>query len=139
MFGSTGGVDAVDGVDDLNDVLHGDSLVGAEDNAGILFVCGDAGAQIGFELGRNYRYVVFDIEVVVFVNVYRHTLLSHCFAVAFGEQQFNGIGADERGGNHEENEEEEDEVGHGGGGGLDFYLVLCFYHNGKVCCVGDVS
>ena len=139
MFSVGGGVDAVDGVDDLYDILHGNSLVGTKDDTGASVTSGNAGAEIGLELGGHYRYVVLDIEVVVFVDVDGHTLLGHSFAVAFGEQEFHRVGTDERGGNHEEDEQQEHKVAHGGGGRFDFYLVLSFDHNGKVCCVGDVS
>ena len=138
MLGARLVIDGVDGIDDVDDILHGDGLVGAEHDASVgdsrFNALGDKGLE-AFYVRRRLAH----LEVVVLVDIDGHILFCHGLAPALGQQELHGIGADERGGNHEEDEEEEDKVGHGGGGGLDFYLVLCFYHNGKVCCVGDVS
>ena len=127
MFGTGLVVDVIDGVDDIDNILHGDGLVGAKHDTGISDARFDARSDEGletFDIGGG----VANLELMVFINVDGHVLLGHGLAATLGKEQLDGIGADERGGHHEEYQEEKHQVRHGGVVVLDGQFVSCFYH-----------
>ena len=128
MLGTSLVVDGIDGIDNVDDVLDGDGLVGTQDDTGV----GDAGLDAGGDERLETLDIggcVADLELMVFINVDGHVLLGHSLAAAFGQEQLDGVGADERGGHHEKDQKEEHQVRHGGVVVLDGQFISCFYHN----------
>ena len=127
MFGTSLVVDGIDCINDIDDILHGNCLVGAEHDTGV----GDAGLDARSNKGLQAFDIggcVANLELMVFINVDGHVLFGHGLTATLGKKQFDSIGADERGGHHEEYQEEKHQVRHGGVVVLDGQFVSCFYH-----------
>ena len=127
MLGAALLVDGIDGIDDVDYILYGNTLVGAEDDAGVAHPLLNAGGDEWLEpidVGGG----VVHLEVVVLVDVDCDVLLGHGLAAALGKEEFDSIGADERGGHHEEDQQQEHQVGHGRVVVLDGEFVSCLYH-----------
>ena len=128
MLGTVTVVDAVNRVNNLNDILNGDILVGTKGDTCGIVVAADAGTDVGLQLRHSDWNVIIDKEIVVLVNINGHCLTCHSLAVAFRQQKFNGIGADKRRGNHEKDKQQEHQVAHTRRVGLYLDSILTAYH-----------
>lgn len=80
MVVARGVVDFVDGINDVDDILNGDGLVGTEHHGGLAVVA-NLGVDHVHELVLLGGFVVNEILVLV-VDVNRDALLGHGLAVA---------------------------------------------------------
>ena len=124
-------IDFVDGINDVDDVLHGDGLVGTEHHRGLAVVAYLAVDEVG-ELGFVGSGLVDKIlELLVHIN--GDGLLGHGLAVARRQHELDGVRGDQGRGQHEENQQEKHQVRHGRGVERRFDLVFRFYgHNALV-------
>ena len=85
MLGTGLVVDGIDGIYDVDDILHGDSLVGTQHYTGVVDSCLNTGGDKGlktFDIGG----CIVDLELVVFININRHILLGHGLATTLWEK-----------------------------------------------------
>ena len=67
MFGARGGIDLVDGIDDIDDILYRHGLIGPKDDTGVLDASLDAGRYGGLQLVDPDSRLA-DVEVVGLVT-----------------------------------------------------------------------
>ena len=127
MFGTRLLVNGVDSIYDIDNILNGDRLVGTQYHTGVADAWLDTRSNEGLEAIDISRCVV-DLEIMILVDIDRYILFGHSLAAAFGQKQFDGVGADERRSHHEEHQQQEHEVGHGGAVLLNRQFVSRLYH-----------
>jgi len=101
-------VDLVDGIDNIDDVLHWYALVGSQHHSGLTVVTDFGVDEVG-ELSFVGRGFINEILVLV-VHVDGEGLLGHGLAAARWQHELDGVWGNQSRGQHEENQQQKHQV-----------------------------